>query len=140
YTFESGIKVNEFSLHASLKRSNGHLYFSGNNGFISFNPEDISPNPFLPPVYLTELTVNNRPVVFSDGNPFLERPLSLTDQITLKYDEANFTLSYVALNYIFPERNHYAYRLDGFDEEWIDAKRRRTAFYTNIPPGDYVFR
>lgn len=140
YTLESGIRINEFSLHAALKKSDGHLYFSGNNGFISFSPNEISPNPFIPPVYLTELTVNNRPVVYAEGNSFLERPLSLIDRITLKYDEANFTLSYVALNYVFPEKNQYAYRLEGFDEEWVDAGSRRTAFYTNIPPGDYVFK
>lgn len=140
YTFEGGLRINEFSLHASLKSESGKLYFSGNNGFISFFPTEINPNPYQPPVYLTELTVNNRVLNPYDGNSILRNPLSITSSILLRHDEANFTISYVALNYIFPDRNEYAYMLEGFDNEWVQAGNRRTAYYTNIPPGEYIFR
>lgn len=140
YTFASGIRVNEFSPHAALKSKSGLLYFSGNNGFTSFDPLKIKKNPFLPPVYLTELTVNNRLVIPSKESSILVEPLSQTSLITLKHSEANFTISYTALSYVFPERNEYVYKLEGFDDEWVSAKSRRTAYYTNIPPGEYVFK
>lgn len=140
YTFASGIRVNEFSPHAAMKSKSGLLYFSGNNGFISFDPLKMRLNPFVPPVYLTDLTVNNRLVKPSKENSILVEPLSQASAITLKHFESNFTISYTALSYVFPERSEYAYKLEGFDDEWIDAKTRRAAFYTNIPPGEYVFK
>ena len=140
FTHLNGIRVNEFTLHSSLKSESGVLYFSGNNGFISFNPSRINTNSFVPPVYLTNLTVNNRLISVSEGSKILTKPLSQTKSFVLKHDDANFTISYNALNYIFPERNHYAYMLEGFDSDWIDAGIRRTAYYTNIPHGNYTFR
>lgn len=140
YTNYSGIRVNEFTLHASLRSSSGELFFSGNNGFISFNSSNIISNVYVPPVYLTELTVNNRYIRPLDESGILEFPLAKTSAIILNHSEANFTLSYNALNYIYPERNMYAYMLEGFDDSWVDAGDRRTAYYTNIPSGTYTFR
>ncbi len=137
YTHSSGIEVNEFTPHANLQASDGRIFFSGNNGFISFDPRRMNTNPYIPSIVLRELYVNNARVVPGDG--ILKEPLEMQKEIVLKYNEANISIEYSALNYVFSERNQYAYKLEGFDEDWVPAGTRRMAYYTNIPSGKYKF-
>ena len=138
YTSHNAININEFSFQSGIKTSNGSLFFGGNNGIVSFNPSYLDINPFVPPVVLENLYINNERIIV--GSPILEKSLNLTKQIKLKHNQSNVSIEYSALNYIFPERNQYSYILEGFDETWNLVENRRTVYYTNIPPGKYVFR
>lgn len=140
YTHSNGIKVDEFTLHAGLKLSSGNIVFSGNNGFILFDPEKILFNTFIPPIALRHLYVNSKEVLPGDKNGILTEQLDRQKTIVLKYNESNITIGYCALNFVFSDRNQYAYILEGFDRDWNQAGSRREAYYTNIPPGEYTFR
>jgi signal transduction histidine kinase/ligand-binding sensor domain-containing protein/DNA-binding response OmpR family regulator len=137
YSYSSGIKVNEFTLHAGLKLSDNRMIFSGNNGFLAFSPEKILYNVVVPPVVLENLYVNNEKVKV--GSKILAKSLDKQTEIVLKYNESNFSIEYSALNYIFSNKNEYEYKLEGFDTEWNKVGNRRIAYYTNIPSGKYKF-
>ncbi len=75
-----------------------------------------------------------------DGRPVLERPAHLTDRVVLDHRDNVVTLEFTALDYAAPGALRYAYRLDGFDDDWHEVGDRHHATYTNLPPGNYVFR
>lgn len=139
YTRTNGIKIDEFTLHAGLKLANGEIIFSGSNGFILFDPCKIAFNTFVPPVVLRNLYINNEQILPGKNNTILTEPLDKQKKIELKYNESNITIEYCALNFVFSDKNQYAYILEGFDHEWNQVGSRREAYYTNIPPGEYKF-
>lgn len=128
-----GLQSNEFNTSAALRMHGGELYFGGIEGITHFRPEEISRNPHVPNVILTEFRVFNRPMELS-------RPPWAIKDIRLSHRMNFFSLEFAALDYTSPTRNRYAYRLSGFDPDWVDAGRRRTAHYTNVPPGRYLFQ
>lgn len=141
YSYSSGIRINEFTPHAGIKLSDGIMVFSGNNGFISFNPRKMSVNPYVPPIKLSRLYINNERINVRDHSNILGKSFNSQQQITLTYAQANnISIEYTALNYIFSDRNRYEYILEGFDKTWNDVGTRRMAYYTNIPPGQYIFK
>jgi signal transduction histidine kinase len=109
------------------------LYFAGNSGLLMFRPGDIQDPAAPAPVVLTGFRVFNTPTPFSDFAFSLKR-------IDLSFLENSFSFDFAALDFSDPARTRYAYRLDGFDEDWIHAADRRFAAYTNLPPGEYTFR
>lgn len=140
YNFSNGIKISEFSPHSGLKLHDGRIVFSGNNGFTIFDPSRLSPNPFVPPIVLENLYVNNKEIVCGAPDGILKQTLPFQKEIVLRYDQSNIAIEYSALNYIFADGNKYKYKLEGFDDGWNEVGNRRSAYYTNIPPGEYVFR
>ncbi len=122
-----------------MKDKSGFLYFGGDGGFIMFHPDSIRDNEHIPEIVLTEFTIFNLLVKPHEKSP-LKRNINVADEIILTYDQNMFSLEFAALDYRNPLKNRYAYKLDGFNPDWIytDA-RNRTATYTNIDPGEYVF-
>ncbi|MCC8018588.1 MAG: response regulator [Rikenellaceae bacterium] len=139
YRHEDGVQVNEFTPHAGRLLAGGNIIFCGNNGAVVFDPGFMYNNPFVPPVVLRSLSVGNTPVAPDDGTGILRQELNSQGQVVLRHDQTNFSVGFSALNYIHPERNQYAYMLEGFDAEWNEVGSRRIAYYTNIPPGRYRF-
>lgn len=139
YTHSNGIRVGEFSPHSGLRSADGTIIFGGNNGITMLHPESMHPNPFVPPVVLRNLYIDNRRITPGDGTGVLDQTPGRQDGIVLRHDQTNISIEYSALNYIFPERNQYRYRLEGFDAAWNDVGERRMAYYTNIPAGKYRF-
>ena len=100
----------------------------------------MSPNPYVPPVVLTELELFNKPVT-PGRDSTLDRPIWASDSLTLTHAQSIFTLAFSALSYSAPEKNRYRYRLEGFERDWNDVdSRRRQATYTSLPAGRYTFR
>ncbi len=139
YSHSNGIRIHEFTPHAGLALSDGRIVFSGNNGFTTFNPAQMHDNPHVPPVVLRNLYIGNHPVIPGDDSGILSRQVNEQGEIVLKYNQSNLSIEYSALNYLFPEQNQYAYKLEGFDKQWNEVGSRRMAYYTNIPPGTYRF-
>ena len=133
YTETDGTGNTEYNRRAAFRGADGMLYFGGLNGVTSFHPNRIRANPIVPPVALTRIEVARRDTVRVLGAHGL-------DELLLSYLDYTFAFEYAALNYTNPAKNRYAYQLEGFDEEWVDAGTRRRAAYTNIPPGRYTFR
>lgn len=122
--------------------SDGTLYFPGNRGILAFNPEKATINPNIPPVYITSLAINNQKDL-SDNTPVQEPelfPLEYDNQITLHAHQSNITIRYTAINFIHSQENTYAYMLEGVDQAWHNVGNRREAYYSNLSPGNYIFR
>ncbi|MFD1616290.1 two-component regulator propeller domain-containing protein [Gelatiniphilus marinus] len=131
FNASDGLQSNEFNYGAYLKNKNGELLFGGANGFNVFNPNDIVENTFVPPVTITSFKVNNKPY------------LNITDStglITLKHKQNDFNFDFVALSFSQPNKNQYAYKLEGFDKDWNYIGNKKSATYTNLDSGDYVFK
>jgi len=138
-----GLQSDEFNAGASLRAASGEMYFGGIAGFNFFRPEQIEDNPHPPPVVLTDFRVFNRSVSPGDatrGFPLLERQIPEADRITLTHRDYVVSFEFAALHFAAPEENEYAFRLDGFEEEWNRVGGRGYATYTNLPPGNYTFR
>ncbi len=129
----NGLQSNEFNFGAHYRSTSGEMFFGGNNGFNSFFPDRIHNNRHTPPVVLTSFLKNNAMV--EPG-----RPLSELEQITLQHQDYVVTFEFAALDFTAPEKNRYAYRLEGFDEDWVELGHHRRVTYTNLDPGRYTFR
>jgi signal transduction histidine kinase/ligand-binding sensor domain-containing protein/CheY-like chemotaxis protein len=125
---------------SAFKTSEGELIFGGEKGIIEFNPDEITDNTRIPDLYLTSFELFNKPVHIGDYDSILTNNINITKSIQLKYDQNFFTFKYIAINYISNEKNQYQYILEGFDPDWIYAGERREASYTNVDPGNYIFR
>ncbi|MFD2162388.1 two-component regulator propeller domain-containing protein [Paradesertivirga mongoliensis] len=145
YTMQDGLQSNEFSDGAVFKgRFSKKLYFGSNNGFNAFNPDSIRVEKTLPNTVLTELEILNNKVGVNEevnGRVVLHKPLYLTTEIELTYDDKSIAIQFAGLHYANPKANKYAYQLEGFDEDWVytDANRR-IANYSNLKPGQYIFK
>lgn len=123
----------EFFDRCSYKDKDGWLYFGGRNGFNVFHPDSIKDNKHIPPVYITALNIAHQPKYFEDA-------IYNIQSIDLQHNENDFSFDFVALDYINPRRNQFAYMLEGYDKDWIYVGNKRTAYYTNMSPGNYIFR
>lgn len=128
-----GLQSNEFNMGASLKTSDGKMLFGGVNGFNLFDPAQIQRNEYLPPVVVTAFRKFNSLVK-------LETAISETRDIEINYKDNFISFEFAGLSFSNAGKNQYAFKLEGFNEDWIPAGSHRVATYTNLDGGDYVFR
>lgn len=143
FDVHDGLQSYEFNGNAHLRSPSGHIYFGGINGFNVFNPREVEESDYKPPVRLTRLLVHNRPVKPGqqiDGKTILTASLSEARYLELTWKHRVVAFEFVALDYTSPEKNQYAYILEGFDRGWNYVGGRRFASYSNLPPGLYTFR
>ena len=140
YREQDGLQGDEFTPYAGHRLHNGELLFGGMNGFNVFHPDSIRTNQYVPPVYITDFKLFNNSVTVDQPDSPLERHIMMTEQITLAYWQNVVTLDFIALNFTNAEQNRYAYMMEGFDANWIQAGTQRSATYTNLNPGTYRFR
>jgi ligand-binding sensor domain-containing protein/signal transduction histidine kinase/DNA-binding response OmpR family regulator len=140
YTVEDGLQSNQFTSGAAETGENGELFFGGINGITSFFPAKIIYNTFKPKVVITDFLIKNSPVTIDSEHSPLIKPIGETDTLTLTYDQAFITFKFAALNFINPEKNQYTFKLQGFyDDDWHYVGNQRTATYTNLDAGTYIF-
>jgi signal transduction histidine kinase/ligand-binding sensor domain-containing protein len=139
YTKEDGLQGDIFYENTCQKTNDGWMYFGGNHGFTAFHPDSIKENYYVPPVYVTNIRINEQPV-YSREFSFLDTILFETERIELSYNQNFLAFEYVALNYSNAEDNQYRYKLVGLDEDWMEAGTRRYAEYRDLKPGEYTFR
>lgn len=140
YTTSNGLLYDQFNYKSGIKSRNGKLLFGGLNGFISFDPKSFNLNPFVPPVYITNISVNNQPISPSTENSLLKNSLTFGGRIDLNFDQSSFNIDFASLSYTAPENNEYTYILEGYDKEWINIDENQRAHYANVPPGKYTFK
>ncbi len=133
YDSSDGLPSVGYSEGAYYKSPAGRLYFGGINGLISFDPRQIERNSHAPSVVLTGLTVGNQAAR-------VDQPPASLSQIELVYGDDVLSFEFAALDYLNPAKNRYAYKMEGFDTDWVDAGTRRFATYTNLDPGRYTFQ
>lgn len=139
FTREDGLQSNEFYPNSSLFSAEGDMYFGGVNGLNRFRTSNIQINPHLPKVVFTDLFIKNQAAGPGAENSPLKRPIYLCSEIKLNYKQSNITLHYAALGYINPEKYQYSTFLRGFDDDWSPFSSQRSATYTNLNRGNYVF-
>ncbi|QIP15836.1 response regulator [Spirosoma aureum] len=138
YNINDGLPGNEFSLNSFYRDSGGELFFGSNNGLVRFRPDKFKTNSYDPTIILTSLKLFNQPVGINDPTGLLEKDISHAPRLMFKHDQSIFTLDFALLNYIKASKNTYAYKLDGFEENWNFVKTP-SATYTNLPAGTYTF-
>jgi len=140
FTKDDGLIDNDFNNNAVFKDGNGELYFGGYEGINYFNPNEIKKAEKAPSLYFSDFKLFNRSVKPNeDGSP-LSKVISQTKEIILNYTQSVFTIEYVGINYNYSKKNQYAYYLEGFEKDWNYAGNNRTATYTNLAPGNYIFK
>ena len=138
FTKSDGLQSEQFLPNAALKASDGKIYIGSVNGFNAFYPHQIKTNVMLPPVIITELEIDNKEI--QTGNKLLPKSLNQLEELELSYKENAFSLLYASLSYCTPNKNKYAYKLEGFDKDWNYVGSQNKATYTNLPAGTYLFK
>jgi len=138
YSHLNGLQKEAFLNGSGLKSSQGIIYFGGGDGFNYIDPiNGVKKNSAPPPVLFTGLKVNNRPITPGNDGP-LHEDISVAKQITIHYKQ-DFSIEYAAINFTLPQQNSFAYKLQGFNTDWIEVGSNTVANYTNLDPGTYVF-
>jgi ligand-binding sensor domain-containing protein/signal transduction histidine kinase/DNA-binding response OmpR family regulator len=138
YDVADGLQGLEFEAGSYMQTKDGEMYFGGINGFNRFYPHDIKLNQFVAPVYITSLQVFNQYILPGQEKSPLNNDISLTHQVTLNHKQSTLSFDFAILNYTASENNQYAYKLEGFEQDWQYTSNRR-ANYTNLSPGEYTF-
>ncbi|MCD6116457.1 response regulator [bacterium] len=142
FDVHDGLQSNEFNAGAAYKMKNGYLFFGGIDGFNMFYPDSIKINSYAPQIMITDFQLYNKSVGVGkqyNGRVLLTAPVYKTHKIVLSYKDDVISFEFAADNYLFPQKNKFAYRMEGFDKGWIYAGNRNYAMYTNLPPGHYTF-
>ena len=140
YDASDGLQGNQFFWGAGFKGKNGELYFGGTNGFNVFKPEELRSNDHIPPVVITDFQIFNKPVEIDMEDSPLKKSITYTKEIELSYGQNVFSFEFSALDFTAPSKNRYSYMMQGFDNDWINSGKRRYVTYTNLDPGEYIFR
>lgn len=140
YNKNDGLLSEQFNYNSAFKNNDGKLYFGSEKGMISFDPSLFSRNTFVPPVFITNLQINNRELKINNHGSLLKQAVPYTSDITLPYDSSNITIEVAALSYSVPGKNEFAYKMEGLDKDWTFIKNNRKIYYTKLPPGNYIFK
>ncbi len=140
YDTNDGLLANDFNFNSVYKDQDGLLYFGNYSGVNFLNPDSIPVNSNRVTVTLTDLKLFNKSIVPNTEKSPLKKTISETKEIELTHQQSVFTIEYVGINYTRPEKNQYAYYLEGFEDTWNYVGNNRSATYTNLSPGDYVFK
>lgn len=141
YGVLDGLMGNAFFPNSVAVSPEGLIYFGQTGGITLFDPLEIRDNEIAPSVFITDVKVFFQSLEVDPEDPdSLERHISEVDELVLGYEQKVLSINFVAQNYIQPQKNQYAYFLEGFDSDWNEVGIRREANYTNLNPGSYVFR
>jgi ligand-binding sensor domain-containing protein/serine phosphatase RsbU (regulator of sigma subunit) len=135
-----GLQSKQFKNGSFYKSKEGQFFFGGVNGLNAFYPDSIKNNPHLPEIYLTDFKIFNKSVKIGQFDSLLTTTIEQTKEITLSYRHSVFSFDFVALNFTQSEKNQYAYKMEGFDKDWLYVGNQRSATYTNLDAGTYTFR
>jgi len=133
YSLDDGLQSRMFNVNAFAQSPNGTLFFGGTNGFNVFHPDSFQLNRHVPPVVITGLTVMGEPAP-------LDTVIYYKKRVKIPYKSKVFSIEFSALDFRAPENNQFQYMLEGFDTQWTNSGKRRYVTYTNLDPGEYVFR
>ena len=143
FSATDGLIDGTYMVGGGYKDQQGLLYFGGTRGLNIFDPQAIRDNTALPQVAITDFMIFNRSVRGggSSRDFKIDNAITMAKSITMSYQYSVFSLEFAALHFADPLRNRYAYKLEGFDKDWVTTDAtHRIATYTNLDPGHYVFK
>ncbi|MEM1326903.1 MAG: two-component regulator propeller domain-containing protein [Bacteroidota bacterium] len=136
-----GLENLEYNFNAYYQTEDGQFFFGSTNGFTTFRPEEIRLDTTIYPLIFTDIRVSgDRMYAGTTEEGLLRQHINHTEALTFDYGTANFTLEFAVLNYTGRKQHHYAYRMKGIDQEWIEAGEDLEATYTIQRPGSYTFQ
>ncbi|MFC2084887.1 two-component regulator propeller domain-containing protein [Bacteroidota bacterium] len=135
YGKDDGLPVTDFASRSqnACKTPGGQLIFGAAFGALGFYPEQLKNNPHIPPIHITDFRIFHESIKLDTTVQFIK-------EIKLTHDQNAFSFEFVALNFINPGKNQYAFKMEGFHDNWIQSGTKRIASFTNLDPGNYVFR
>ena len=140
FTQNDGLLGNQFNYKSAVSTKSGKFYFGGFDGLIAFDPYQIKENVYLPPVYITKMTIfDKEPIIGANKSP-LSKSIIHSSQITLKHDQSNIGFEFEALSFTAPLSNKYAYKMENVDKDWNYTSNNHSVSYAKLPPGKYIFR
>ncbi len=137
YDLVDGLISNEF-VHFRHRNANGQMFFFGSNGLEAFHPDSINNNSYIPPVVITSFKRYNTDD--AEGIAIAEKGISAKKKIQVAYKDNILSFEFAALNYRNTIKNQYAYKLEGFNDNWIQLGTKRDITFTNLDPGEYTLR
>ncbi len=140
FTKADGLQGNEFSERSILKLTDGSVLMGGTKGFNIIYPEKIVENTKVPDIVITDFKIFNKSVNPGDENSPLKQNISETKFLSLTHENSVLSFSFAVMDFTAPEKNQFAYKMEGFDEDWFYSGNKSEAIYTNLSPGDYTFR
>ena len=140
YTRHNGELIGGVATGAALVSQKGEMVFGSRNGLFIINPKQIITNKEAPTVALTDFRIFTQKVAINGSDKILTKVINQTKDVTLDYTKSMIGFTFTALNYRDPDKNQFAYKLEGFDDDWREVGTQRSALYTNLPAGEYRFR
>ncbi|PTS98015.1 hybrid sensor histidine kinase/response regulator [Pedobacter sp. HMWF019] len=135
YSVANGLQSNQFNYNAALKLGSGEFLFGGIKGFNMFHPDSIKMDNGTPPLILTGFKINNVPI--EEEPHFKDKSAINLHEIVIPYHKATISVDFVALEYSGQEQINYAYYMDGWDKDWNEVGKIRSAYYSRLDPGSY---
>ena len=139
FSTEDGIQGRLFADGSYLKTSNGLMIFGGQNGITVFNPNDITKNSAPPKVFITDFKIGEISL-FMNNDSLAKKVPNKKKNIVLQFNQNNLSINYTGIHYANSANNKFAYKLENYDDNWREVGNNRTAYYYNLPPGDYIFK
>lgn len=139
FDVRDGLQSYKFEPGAYFKNQKGEMFFGGVRGVNAFFPNQVIDNTHVPSIVITDFQLFNESVIVSDDS-VLKQPIMKTDFLELSHRDRIFSFEFAVLDYTIPQKNQYAYRMEGLDNGWNFVGTRRFATYTSLPAGDYVFQ
>lgn len=133
YDVSDGLQSNEFNGNSAFKSRTGELFFGGVNGFNFFHPDSVRDNPNIPKILISSFKKFDKEVKFDE-------PVQELEEINLSYKDNFVSFGFTALDFTEPQKNQFAYQLEGFNEDWIFCGNERFVNFANLNPGDYIFK
>ncbi|WP_164851262.1 ligand-binding sensor domain-containing protein [Larkinella soli] len=128
-----GLTINEFNMNSYHQSRDGEMFFGGIGSLISFNPLRMTRNRHLPRTVLTSFQKFEKPVN-------IDSLLAQNAEIEIRPGENFFSFSFASLDFTNPQKNQYAYMLEGFHDDWVYSGTRRYVSFTNLKPGTYILK
>ena len=147
FTVEDGLQHNEFNTNTYLKDEDGILYFGGMGGLTYFDPNEFY-KPSIPSfTVITSFKVDNKALAYTrkrkseeQAGLHLDQPIEVTKALEVTYKDRMISFGFAYLDLSSPNKNQFRYKLEGFNDDWIDAGHSTEALYTNLPAGTFTFR
>ena len=144
FNMADGVASNNFRKNAYHQGRSGYIYFGGLYGLTVFKPDQIKPNLIPPEIILSALRINNNNIVPGDRiniKYILDKPVSEISDLVLTQADRILALDLIVMHTATPEKNNFSYKLEGFDEEWMEINQGSyTLNYNNLPSGKYRLR
>jgi hypothetical protein len=139
YDKSQGLQGTEFKYNSQCQLRDGRMMFGGVNGLTVFYPDSIRSSPVIPGVIFTDFKIFNESVIPGEKGSPLKKHINFSGYVRLNHKQSVFTIEFASIDYNSPGKNLYRYKLEGFDNKWIEAGNRNFVTYTNLDAGSYTF-